>query len=138
MANITNFATVPLPVTREDLLARKTMASQPTLNDHVDEVFSVLWVHDELGEQFRAFCIAGADDEAVEGSTRADDQEAARMIRQFASDHGNKYLAAKNLTTLARALHVVARRYHMTRREMAERIGGEVEPDSGDNASDAA
>jgi hypothetical protein len=111
--------TPDLPATVGDL-QRKSLRSR-TLNDFVEDVFLTLYGTDE---HFMALLDAVGNADAVEGSTTADDFEAARMIRDAAPD--GSPLKAKNLTAIRNALGVVLRRYGISRRERAHLLGGEI------------
>ena len=124
MDQISKVKAFQLPITREDLAARKTMVSQPTLNDHVDTIHMALW--DDEG--YRELLDAVSDEDAVEGSLAIDNAKAAERIRDYAKDHDIPYVAKKKLATIVRALNVVLRRYHIGRKERAMTIGGEVMP----------
>lgn len=123
MADISRHV-VPLPATRDDLLAQKTMKSKPTLNDHVDALHVALWDNAD----YQAFLDATSDADAVEGSLAADNLKAAEMIRTRAAEISDKMVAGKKLATIVIALNVVLRRYNMTRKMRAVMIGGETYP----------
>jgi len=113
----------PLPATRDELLARKTMKRGPSLNDDVDRIHVILWDNPD----YKKFHDAVFDADAVEGSCTADNFEAARMLREFAAKHEEfVYVAKKNLTTLVKSMSVVLRRYHMSRHERAMTVQGET------------
>jgi hypothetical protein len=115
---------VPLPATREDMANRKDMKTQLTLNDHVDSIHMTMWDNAD----YRQLLDATSDEDAVEGSLAIDNAKAAEMIRKHAEVTKNPYVAKKKLATIVKALNVVLRRYHMTRRERAITIGGETYP----------
>jgi hypothetical protein len=115
----------PLPATVEDMLARKTMKGGPSLNDDIDRIHKILWVDDD----YRRFLEGVFDEDTVEGSCAADNFEAATMIRNFTKDHAEfNYISKKNKTTIVKSLTTVLRRYHMSRKERAMTVGGEVVP----------
>jgi hypothetical protein len=111
----------PLPATREALIAQRKTLTTKVLNDYVDEVYLILWDDPE----FRRFLEAVYNEEAIEGSTKADDLEAARMIREYAKANNIPMLPSKKLETIAKALNVVTRRYRTSRKERRSMIGGE-------------
>jgi hypothetical protein len=123
MADVEKLRAIPLPSTREELLARKTMTSRLTLNDYVDQIHIVLW---EKGTPYYKLLDAVYDEDAVEGSLAIDNSKAAEMIRAYAEENKIPEVATKKLATLVKALNVVLRRYHMTRQERAVSIGGEA------------
>ena len=113
----------PLPATRDELLARKTMKRGPSLNDDVDRIHVILWDNPD----YQRFLNAVFDSDAVEGSCTADNFEAARMIRSYATENKDfYYVSKKNLTTLVKSMSVVLRRYHMSRHERAMTVQGET------------
>ena len=114
----------PLPTTKEELVSRKTMLAQPTLNDHVDNIHLQLWAEDD----YRSLLDAVSDEDAVEGSCAIDNYKAAERIREYGRRHDNTYVAKKKLATIVKALNVVLRRYHISRKERAQMIGGEIVP----------
>lgn len=116
--------TIPLPATVEEMLSRRTMPDRRTLNDHVDDIHKALWGVDD---EYRRLLDAVYDEDAVEGSLAADNYLAAKVIRDYAIKDGrNPYVAGKKLATLVKALNVVLRRYHMTRKERAITVAGEA------------
>jgi len=118
-----NINVTPLPATRDELVARKTMKRGPSLNDDVDRIHVVLW-EDPI---YKGFHEAVFDSDAVEGSLAADNFKAAEMIREYAKEHKDfYYVSKKNLTTLVKSMNVVLRRYHMSRHERAMTVGGET------------
>jgi hypothetical protein len=115
-----------LPATAEDL-QRKSLRSR-TLNDYVEDVFLRLYNEDE---RFKSLLEAVGNEDAVEGSTFADDIVAAQVIRDAAPD--GSLVKRKNLSAIRRALNVVLRRYEISRSERARSLGGEIVPKSIDN-----
>jgi len=103
---------VALPPTVAGLIAMRKKPFAQGLNDQVDQIHVNLWPD----EKYRALLAATSNSAAEEGSTIADDFEASRMIREWAEENGNAYIAGQNLTTLKLALGVVMRRYCMTRK----------------------
>jgi hypothetical protein len=99
----------------------------PTLNDLVDDIHHLL-VRDE---RYRAFLHAVYDEQAVEGSLAVDDVMAAEMIREKAKEIGSTEVARQKLATISKALHVVLRRYGLSRKERRDRIRGEIIPSDG-------
>jgi hypothetical protein len=130
MVELANIKKVPLPATVADMLARKSPTLQ-NLNDHVDAIHVKLFATDE---RYQVMLDAVHDEEAQEGSLAADNLMAAMMIREHAEakDTSNPYVAGKKLATIVKSLNVCLRRYHMTRKERAVSIGGEVVPNGGE------
>ena len=117
----------PLPVTVQDLEARRKVFHQPTLNDRVDAIHVRLWDN----EQYRRFLDAVYDEDAVEGSLSADNLFAAMMIRDHAKNHDDPYVASKKAATIAKSLNVICRRYGIGRRERAREVAGQIIADNG-------
>jgi len=113
----------PLPATIEDLLAQRK-SSNKTLNDYVQDVHTRLWDND----QYRRLLEAVFDADAVEGSTTADDYEAADMIRKFARENKIPILAEKNRHTILLHLGVVLRRDKISRKMRKNMLRGEIVP----------
>jgi hypothetical protein len=98
----------------------------------VDRIHIILWDNPD----YRRFHEAVFDEDTVEGSCTADNFEAAAMIRDYAKQHDElHYVAKKNKTTLVKSMKVVLRRYHMSRDERAQTVGGEIVPGSGNIAA---
>lgn len=112
---------VPLPATLEDMLAMRKSQLGLTLNDYVEELHKKKWVD----PKYRSLLEAVYPEDAVEGSLQTDDHEAARMLREQAIKDGNPYVRGRKLSTIIRALHVVMRRYQISRKERALTIGGQ-------------
>jgi hypothetical protein len=120
----------PLPVASKDW--KRFTKTQRTLNDHVEEVHKALLDSDQ-GEQYRAFLFAVYDEQAVEGSLAADNVLSAKMIREWAEKEENQELTREKPATIAKALGVVLRRYHESRKERRQMVDGEIiEGNNGD------
>jgi len=112
---------VPLPATVEDMIARRNTTPNRTLNDYVDDIHKALWSRNSA--EYRALLDAVYDEDAVEGSLSIDNAKAAEMIRDYANRSDIPYISSKKLATIVKALNVVLRRYKMTRKERAIRLG---------------
>jgi hypothetical protein len=99
-----------LPVHSADL-NRKNLTHR-TINDEVESLFLPLY---EENADFRELLEAVYDSEAVEGSLRADDYDAATLLRTSAP--AGSRVSQANKETLRRALNVVLRRYNISRNE---------------------
>lgn len=99
-----------LPAHSSDL-RRKNLAHR-TINDEVESLFLPLY---ESNSDFRELLEAVYDSEAVEGSLRADDYDAATVLRNQAP--AGSRVAQANKETIRRALNVVLRRYNISRNE---------------------
>jgi hypothetical protein len=113
--------TVPLPRTRDEFERMRMVEPRLTLNDHVNAIHSELWERDET---YMEYLDAVYDSEAVEGSLAADNIKAAEVIREYARKNGVKAVANKKLATIVKALNVVLRRYHASRKERATTLEG--------------
>jgi hypothetical protein len=113
---------VPLPATREEMLSRKSMKAM-TLNDYVDQIHVALFGVDD---NYTKLLDAVYDEDAVEGSLSIDNALAAEIIRTYAGKQNVPYVAGKKLATIVKSLNVVLRRYHMSRKERAVTVGGQV------------
>lgn len=104
----------------EAMKAGKVTKRDIGLNDQVDGVYLALYSDEKLGETLRLYLDAIYPEQAVEGDLRLDDSEAARMIRAYAKRQGNTYLAKQKLSVIVKALNVVLRRYHISRKDRRE------------------
>lgn len=100
-----------------------------TLNDMVEDLHRVLVNEDE---KYRAYLRAVYDAHAVEGSLSADNVLAAMIIREKAKANGVTEVAEEKLAIINMALGVVLRRYHASRKQRRQMLGGEEVP-GGDN-----
>jgi hypothetical protein len=129
------FRNAALPATVADLLAQKKTMRARSLNDDVDECHLKLWDDAEYRRWFLAIHPA----ETVEGSFQADDVMAADKIRRFAIDNRIPIAANAKLAAIVCSLHVVCRRYAMSRKERQNLVGGErVRTDRTDRMEEAA
>jgi hypothetical protein len=114
---------IPLPT----ILERKIKFG-PTLNDHVERIHVALYAK---SDEYRKFLSAVYDDDAVEGSLRADNLELARLIRDYAAENGMTEVVKKpdggqrTKESIVKALNVVLRRYGIAREIRRNTIGGE-------------
>lgn len=106
------------------------MKSERTLNDLVEDIHRILTNEDA---KYRAYLRAVYDAHAVEGSLAADNVMAAMIIRNKAKDIGSNEVAEEKLAVINMALGVVLRRYHASRKQRRNMLGGEeVSGDNGD------
>jgi hypothetical protein len=136
---IVRYEEKPVPRSIEEWI-RKTKSDR-NLNDLVEEIHMDLVneTHSRC-EEYRGFLDATHDSQAVEGSLAADNNEAARIIREEArSSKPTGLVARSNLASIIKALNVVMSRYNMTRKERRTMIGGEtVKPAHDDDNGKAA
>jgi hypothetical protein len=118
----------PLPTNIEDWT--RHIKSERTLNDLVEDIHRML-VNES--EEYRALLRATYDAHAVEGSLSMDNAVAAQMIRKKAKDIGSTEVANEKLAIINLALGVVLRRYHVSRKQRRNMVGGqEVPSDNGE------
>jgi hypothetical protein len=113
----------PLPERIEEW--ERFIKAERTLNDLVEDVHRIL-VNENA--KYRGYLRATYDAHAVEGSLAADNVLAAIMIREKAIEIGNTEVAAEKLAIINLALGVVLRRYHASRKQRRNRVGGEEVP----------
>jgi hypothetical protein len=104
---------VALPTTVKAMMDQRTSKTRINLNDQVDQIHCKLYEE----EEYRNYLDAVYNSQALTGSTIYDDGEAGRMILDYAKSNGYPYVAQQNLTTVVKALRVVMRRYHISRKE---------------------
>lgn len=110
-----------LPATVVDLLAQRKTLRTRSLNDDVDECHLKLWEDPEYRKWFAAI----HPSQAVEGSFVVDDVKAADMIRDFAIANRIPIAANAKLAAIIYSLHVVCRRYRMSRNDRRNVVNGE-------------
>jgi hypothetical protein len=113
-----------LPATIDDW--QRFLKTERTINDYVEDI------HRQLVEnpQYRSYLYACWDEQAVEGSLSADNTMAAKMIRDKAIELDVEHLLSREkLATISKSLGVVLRRYHSSRKERRQLVGGEIVPD---------
>ena len=101
------------------------MANERTLNDLVEDIHRQL-VNES--ETYPAYLRATCDAHAVEGSLAADNAFASQMIREKAKEIGSTKVASEKLAVINRALGVVLRRYHASRKQRRNMLGSEEVP----------
>ena len=112
-----NGKSIALPPTVAALMAQKKSGKQRTLNDMVEGHHLKLYED----AKYRGYLDATVGSDSKEGSLIADDMMAALMIREQASEAGDVLVAKKNLATIRTSLHVVLRRYGISRKERRDR-----------------
>jgi len=124
----------PLPERIEEW--QRFLKQERTLNDLVEDVHRILVADEEDGAAYRALLRAVYDEQAVEGSLATDNTFAAIMIRDKARSLDAVHeLADQKAATISKALNIVMRRYHSSRKERRYMLEGEVVPaeQNGDN-----
>ena len=110
-----------LPVTVADLLAQRKSLRARSLHDDVDECHLKLWSTPEYRRCFAAV----HPSETIEGAFIADDYVAAGMIRKFAQDNEIPIAAMAKLAAIVYSLHIICRRYNMSRKDRQHLVAGE-------------
>jgi len=120
-----------LPATTDKWLEERSLKSEPTLNDIVEQLHWKLISN----KQYRSYLEAVWDEDAVEGSLSADNLKAAEMLREVAQKDDGNIVGTKKLATIVKSMNVVLRRYHKSRKERRHTVGGEVViPNDHDNS----
>jgi len=114
-------APIPLPATREEMIANKKTKSVFSLNDAVEQVHLALYGEDD---DYMKFLAAVYPESSVEGWLVLDDGAAAHIVRQYASENGMPQVVRENTAAIVKALRVVWRRYGISRDERAGKVGG--------------
>ena len=116
-----------LPATREQW--QRDMKGVRTINDYVEDIHMLLVDDKDKRERYLALLSAVYDEQAMEGSLSCDNCLAAAMIRDRAKALGeHSPLVTEKLATISKALGVVLRRYHQSRKERRNMIGGQAVP----------
>jgi len=113
----------PLPERIEEW--ERHSKAERTLNDLVEDIHRMLVNEDA---KYRSYLRAVYDAHAVEGSLAADNVLAAMIIRQKAKDIGSTEVENEKLAVINLALGVVLRRYHSSRKQRRNMVGGEEVP----------
>jgi hypothetical protein len=103
----------------------RVIKSERSFNDLVEDVHRIL-VNES--ERYRALLRATYDAHAVEGSLSMDNALVAMMIREKAEKIGSKDVSNEKLAIINLALQVVLRRYHASRKQRRNTVGGEEVP----------
>jgi hypothetical protein len=118
----------PLPATVDDLLSLRKSNRLRSLNDDVDDIHLRLWEVDK----YREYLTQIWREDTVEGSFIADDISAATMIRDYAKEHTYPLASRAKLHSIVRSLHIVCRRFGISRKERQAQVQGEfVKHDEG-------
>jgi len=118
---------VPVPRSLSDW--HRYVKQERTLNDHVEELHKALFEEDP---EYAPLFDAVYDEQATEGSLAADNLLAAMKIRALADRRNLREVTREKYATIVKALNVVLRRYHQSRKERRNRVGGETVPDNGE------
>jgi hypothetical protein len=109
---------------------KNAKVNQRTLNDHVEDIHRIL-VNES--DQYRQYLRATWDAHAVTGSLSFDNCKACEMIQEKAKEIGCTEVAEEKLAVINLSLGVVLRRYHASRKQRRNTVGGqEVPPGNGD------
>lgn len=105
----------------------RKIKAERTLNDMVEDLHRGLV---DESPQYRDLLRATYDIHAVTGSLSFDNCLAAQMIQKKAKDNNTVDVANEKLAVINLALGVVLRRYHMSRKQRRNTVGGEEVKDN--------
>ena len=88
-----------------------------SLVDDIADIFDTMWTDDV--ENFRALATSTDKDDAVEGSVTIDKILLARLVKQAAGE--NSRVGKAKVGDIARVMHHAAKRYNLSRKEIAAR-----------------
>jgi hypothetical protein len=128
MSTSKNAVVTPLPKDRATMVAQRLVAADRTLNDYVDDLHVELF---EEGTEYYSCLEAVFNSQAVNGSIGADDFRAAQIIKALAEEKGPAatQVSKQNIETIKRSLHVVWRRYNISRKQRRTTVHGQATPD---------
>jgi hypothetical protein len=118
-----NYVARPLPTDIADWV-RKTDFNR-TNNDRVEDLHLKLVNDPKRSAKYIETLKAVTDTEALEGSLAIDNADAARMLRDAATEAGDHVIARLKLKAIVIHLNVVLKRYGQSRAERRQLIGGE-------------
>lgn len=118
----------PLPADLGDWT--RYIKSERSLNDQVEDLHRLLI---PTSPKYRALLRATWDSHAVEGSLAHDNAFAALEIREKAKEMGYDEVAAEKTAVISLSLGVVLRRYHASRKQRRNTVGGEEVPIEGNS-----
>jgi len=125
-----------VPATVAELLKLRKNLTARNLNDDVEQIHLRLWEKEEYQKYFRPIWRA----ESIEGNFLIDEAMAAMQVRAYAINAGNDFPIAKDrdtkLQAIVNSLHVVLKRYGLTRKERRRTVGGEIVDMNGDGNED--
>ena len=112
----------PVPETVVELMNQRKSMRTRTLNDDVEDIHLRMWQEQDYRRYFGPIW----REETIEGSFIDDDACVAQMVRKYARDHSFPIAGHANLASIRHSLHVVARRYGLSRKERQQLVGGHV------------
>jgi hypothetical protein len=121
----------PLPAKIEDW--ERFVDAEPSLNDLVENVHKIL-VNEN--PEYRAYLRATYDQHAITGSLSFDNCKACEILQEKAREIGNTEVASEKLAVINLALGVVLRRYHKSRKQRRNTVGGERVPTEAENGGE--
>jgi hypothetical protein len=121
-----NYLALPLPTAAAEWV-RKTDFNR-TNNDRVEDLHLKLVNDPKRSAKYLDALRAVTDTEALEGSLAIDNADAARMIRDAATEAGDHVIAKLKLKAVVIHLNVVLKRYGMSRAERRQMIDGQHVP----------
>jgi hypothetical protein len=112
-----------LPSTRDEFLLHRKKKGGVSINDQVeDQVLTLVNGGGAECERYLSLLNAVHNQDAVEGSLRADTYTAAMVLREFSRKNGVIAVADAPLEKVAKAQGVFLRRYGLSRRERRKSV----------------
>ena len=107
--------------------------TERTLNDLVEDIHRIL-VNEN--PEYRAYLRAVYDQHAITGSVSFDNCKACEILQAKAVEIGSTEVANEKLAIINLALGVVLRRYHKSRKQRRNTVGGERIPTEAENGGE--
>ena len=120
-----------LPENIEDW--KRFVETERTLNDLVEDIHRIL-VNEN--PEYRAYLRAVYDQHAITGSLSFDNCKACEILQAKAVEIGSTEVANEKLAIINLALGVVLRRYHKSRKQRRNTVGGERVPSEAENGAE--
>jgi hypothetical protein len=121
----------PLPEKIKDW--ERFIETERTLNDLVEDIHRIL-VNEN--PEYRAYLRAVYDQHAITGSLSFDNCKACEILQAKAVEIGSTEVANEKLAIINLALGVVLRRYHKSRKQRRNTVGGERIPTEAENGGE--
>jgi hypothetical protein len=115
-------APIPLPATREEMIANKKTKTVFSLNDAVEVIHLALYGEND---DYMRFLNPVYPESSEEGWLVLDDAAAAHIVKDYAGDHEMPLVVREKTAAIIKALRVVWRRYGISRDERAGKVGGQ-------------
>lgn len=125
MNEVRKVVATPLPKTVEEMLSQRTKKVFRNLNDEIDALHIGLY---STNAEYMALLEAVTNAGAKEGRLIYDDSRAAILLRDYAKETGNDYVASKRIGEIVHSLRVVLKWYNISRTQRAATVHDEVVP----------